>query len=72
MDPQTVRPVVAWVTAAAFVINVVLQVTFVADVGNPHLAEHLGVFARIAWTGTNAADLWRASVAAAQPMVALA
>jgi len=66
------RPVGAWVTAAGFVINVILLVAFVANVGNPYLAEHLGVFAGLAWVGTTAAHLWRASIAAAQPQAAAA
>lgn len=66
----TFRPVAAWVTVAAFVLSVVLLVTFVANVGNPYLAEHLGVFAGLAWTGTVAVHLWRAPVEAAQPKAA--
>jgi len=66
------RPIAAWVTAAAFIINVVLLVAFLANVGDPQIAEHLGVFSALAWTGTTAAHMWRASVAAAQPQPAAA
>ena len=61
------RPVAAWVTAGAFALNVVLLVTYLARVGDPQLAEHLGVFSALAWTGATAAHMLRASVAAEQP-----
>ncbi len=53
------RPVGGWVTAVAFVFNVVLVLTTVLNLAAPQLGEHLGVFAALAWQLSTSLHLWR-------------
>jgi hypothetical membrane protein len=68
--PGPYRPLAAWVTVGAFALNVVLVVTWVANVGDPQLSEHLGVFSALGWTGTTSFALWHAPTATTQPRAA--
>jgi hypothetical membrane protein len=53
------RPVGGWVTAVAFVFNVVLVLTTVLNLAAPQLGEHLGVYAALAWQLSTSLHLWR-------------
>jgi hypothetical membrane protein len=63
----TFKPLGGWVTAAAFALNVILVVTWLAGIGNPYLSEHLGVYAALAWQLSTAFHLLSVGTAATTP-----